>query len=569
MTTFPLPDPGRPDARSATALLVWIGRRQWPLLLGGMVFGVIWMVALAVVPAALGRGIDAGLVTGDMSGLLVWSMAVTGLALVVAGAGAARHWFAVHNWLTATYRAAQIADAAVIDRGSAVTRELPAGEVVAVFANDVIRLGSVFDVAGRLMGAVVSYAVVSLVLVSMSPQIGLVVLVGGPVMLAGLIVIVRPLQRRQAEQREQAGRLTTLGADTVAGLRVLRGIGGENSFLARYCGQSQQVRQAGVRVAGMQAALDSSQILVPGLFAVAVVWWGARLVVAGDLTPGQLVAFYGYATFLAMPLRTVAEAVDRTIRARIAARKILRILAVRPDHADAEEGAADGIDIDGDLVDPLSGAIVAPGRLTAVVSDRPEDSAALAERLGRLGPGPHDVRFGGVRLRDLPLAEVRRRVVVSHADPHLFTGELREVLAPGTSEAALHRALEVVSAQDVLEALPGGLDAEVDERGRSFSGGQRQRLALARALLTGAEVLVLVEPTSAVDAHTEARIARQLAAHRRGRTTVVTTASPLVLDHADHVVLLVDGVVAASGTHRDLLHDPAYRRVVHRGDEEG
>ena len=116
---------------------------------------------------------------------------------------------------------------------------------------------------------------------------------------------------------------------------------------------------------------------------------------------------------------------------------------------------------------------------------------------------------------------------------------LREELDPSGAhdDAALLEALSVASGEDVLEALPAGLDSEVEERGRSFSGGQRQRLALARALLTDAETLVLVEPTSAVDAHTESRIAGRLAQARRGRTTVVMTASPLLLDHADDVAV--------------------------------
>lgn len=118
-----------------------------------------------------------------------------------------------------------------------------------------------------------------------------------------------------------------------------------------------------------------------------------------------------------------------------------------------------------------------------------------------------------------------------------------------------------------MEALPCGLDSDVEERGRSFSGGQRQRLALTRALLTDAETLVLVEPTSSVDAHTEARIASRLAGARAGRTTVVITASPLLLDQADAVILLRDGLAVARGTHRELMAtSTAYRETVIRGE---
>jgi ABC-type multidrug transport system fused ATPase/permease subunit len=167
---------------------------------------------------------------------------------------------------------------------------------------------------------------------------------------------------------------------------------------------------------------------------------------------------------------------------------------------------------------------------------------------------------------------VRRRIVVSEADPVLFAGTLRHELDPwgrASGDAEILRAVSVANAEDVLDALPGRLDAPVEERGRSFSGGQRQRLALARALVSQAEVLVLVEPTSAVDAHTEARVAERLRDARAGRTTVVVTSSPLVLDRADRVVLLRRGRVVADGRHRELLRSSAdYREIVTRGEDD-
>jgi ABC-type multidrug transport system fused ATPase/permease subunit len=212
---------------------------------------------------------------------------------------------------------------------------------------------------------------------------------------------------------------------------------------------------------------------------------------------------------------------------------------------------------------------VAPGELTAVVAGVPEQASAIADRLGRFADGD-GVRLGGVDLRDLPLEVVRRRVLVSEHDPRLFTGRLAGELDP-TGSAPPDRvpaALHTASAGDVLEALPDGLATEVAERGRTFSGGQRQRLVLARALVADPEILVLVEPTSAVDAHTEARIADRLVAARAGRATVVCTTSPLLLDRADKVALVADGRVVAEGTHRELLDtDPRYRAVVTREEE--
>ena len=569
MQQLPYADPGTPDLRSPARLLWWIARGQWRTLLCGICFGVVWMVSQALLPLAVSRGIDEGIISHDTSRLLLWGGVILLLGAIGAGAGAARHRFAVENWLRSSFRSVQLIGYKGADTGEALPRSLPTGEVVATVASDSMRVGGLYDVTARFAGAIVSYVVVAVVLLGTSRPLGLLVLLGVPVLVASLSFILRPLQKRQAAQREESGRLTTLGADTVAGLRVLRGIGGEQTFLRRYEEQSQRVRVVGTRVAGIQASLDAAQVLLPGIFVVLVTWLGARFALDGRITPGELVAFYGYSAFLVIPLRTATEFADRATRAHIGARKIIRVLLVEPDTTDATVPATEPAQ-GRPLTDPVSNVTVAPGRLTAVVSARPEESAALADRLGRFGPLRSPVLLDGVPLADLPLAAVRRRVVVSENDPRLFTGVLREELDPSGvhDDAALLEALSVASGEDILEALPAGLDSEVEERGRSFSGGQRQRLALARALLPDAETLVLVEPTSAVDAHTESRIAGRLAQARRGRTTVVMTASPLLLDHADEVLFLHDGRVAASGTPHDLMTTcRPYRDTVVRGED--
>ncbi|NHA69939.1 ABC transporter transmembrane domain-containing protein [Phycicoccus flavus] len=560
----------RPDDDApahADRLLVWLARRQWRSLLAGACFGIPWMLSVALVPAAVGRAVDDGIVARDSGALLRWTLAVVGLGLVSAAAGNGRHWFAVKNWLVAAFRSGVVADRAVRRAGPALTRQMPAGEVLASFTSDFGRMGHSFDVFARFMGAVVSFVVVAVILLRGSLLLGLVMLVGGPVLVATLAFVMKPLQRRQSAQREEAGKLTALGADTVAGLRVLRGIGGEQSFLTRYRAQSQTVRRAGVHVAGTQATLDSAQVLLPGIFVLVVTAVGARLAVAGEITPGQLVAFYGYTAFLTIPLQTAVEMADKLITTRVAARRVARILGVVPDHPDDAGPTAERL-ADGPLVDPASGVEVQPGLLTALVSARPEETALVAARLGRTLPGRHGVTWAGVPLDDLAVAEVRRRILVSQADPRLFSGPLRDELG-GTDDESRLVAIDVADAGDALSAVDGGLDGEVEERGRSLSGGQRQRLALARALLRDAEVLVLVEPTSAVDAHTEARVAGRLADHRKGRTTVLVTASPLLLEHADVVHLVGDGRVLATGTHRELSRtEPGYRAVVVRGEED-
>ena len=569
MIRLPTTDPGEPDRRSPVRLLLWVGRHQVSTLVAGVLFGIFWMVAQALMPFTIGRAIEDGIVDHDNHALARWTLILLGLGAIQAFAGVMRHRYAVFNWLQASFRLAQVVAHHAARSGPAIRGRLSTGEVVATVSNDAMRAGGAFDITARLAGAVVSYVVVAFILLSSSVALGLLVLLGVPVLVLGLGLVIKPLQARQREQREEVGRLTALGADTAAGLRVLRGIGGEQAFFDRYRARSQEVRLAGVRVALPQSTLDAAQVFVPGLFVVLVTWLGARFALSGRIGPGDLIAFYGYAAFLVIPLRTSAEAVDKVTRALVGARRMLDVLAVereiREPPAPAGEPPA-GVA----LTDTRSGLVVEPGLLTCVVSSQSHEAAAIADRLGRFGGGD-GVVLGEVPIADLPVETVRRRVLVSEADPVLFSGTLRSELDPwgrARGDEEILTAISVANAEDVLDALPSGLDTRVDERGRSFSGGQRQRLVLARALLSRAELLVLVEPTSAVDAHTEARIARRLREARAGRTTVVFTTSPLVLDQADRVVLIERGRVIAQGGHRELLRTRAdYRQTVTRGED--
>ena len=192
-----------------------------------------------------------------------------------------------------------------------------------------------------------------------------------------------------------------------------------------------------------------------------------------------------------------------------------RVLALEPDVVEPVSPAAPPPP-DSELHDARSGLRVRPGLLTAIVSDQPDDSALLADRLGLCAAEQDDeVSLGGVPLTSLRHADVRERIMVSDTGAALFAGRLADRIDE-RGNGDVEKALFTASAEDILEALPEGLDSVVTETGRSFSGGQRQRLVLARALAADPEILVLVEPTSAVDAHTEARIADRLRAHRDG-----------------------------------------------------
>ncbi len=599
----------RPDTRSPTRFLFWLLRVQADVVAAMAVAGLLWFLPGALSPLLLGRAIDVGILRGDMVATVGWAALLTLVILIGAAAGITQHTLAVRGWLIALYGTQMLVTRKTVQLGHVLSRRLPTGEVLSISSSDSNTFGQTIEVVSRGIGSLAAFVLVCALMFTTSPPLGWVVLIAAPLLVGAASPVLRPLNAAQTAERTQTGELTSMATDIVSGLRILRGIGGERTFGNNYAAQSQRVRRLGVATGTWQAVTETISVLLSGMLLVTLVWLGSHEMMSGRLTIGQLISFVGYAVFMVWPLQTFFEFAQKWVQGLVSARKTIALL-----HPEVpfSQGAAD-LSARPRLADAVSGVVVEPGRFVAVVSAVPEDSAALADRLGRylpanqlhdegaetdaeltgraarraqaekdvrraaaaavdaaLGAGEWGVTADGTDYSELQLAALRRTVVVSDTGSQLFAGTLQQAVDPwGThtreqAEAALHAA----AAEDVYAGLPGGWQGRIDELGRGLSGGQRQRVVLARALLLDPEVLVLVEPTSAVDAHTEATIAERLVEQRRGRTTVVMTASPLVLHYADEVVLLVDGCEAARGRHPDLLANPAYRAIVGRGMEE-
>jgi hypothetical protein len=544
--------------------------RQRFLLTLNAFFGIGWMVAQALVWAAVGAAIDQGIARHNVRSLAYWAAIVMGLGLLQAIFGTLRHQLAITNWMNAAFRTGQLIGRHVTRSTTALTDEIPAGDVVNTVMSDAMRVGGAYDALARFLGSIFSWLVVSLILLHTSVQLGLIVMIGVPALMALTVPLMKPLHRAQAGQREAAGRLAAQASDTVIGLRILRGVGGEDVFFANYQRQNDAVRRAGFRIATPSAALDSGQIFLPAILTVTVTFLGAHDVLAHTLRAGQLVSFFGYTTFLTTPLRTAIEYVMAVTRAYVGAGKVQRLLSVSPPTSDSASTLPWPSTVE-ELVDGRSGVRIAAGRMVGVVAAASAELVPIIDRLGRFTRDMEGVTLNGLPLAEFSVRDIRTHVVVSEIEPRLFSGPLRDELTPrGTqSDDALYGALSAASADDLLEQLSDGLSTTVEEQGRSFSGGQRQRLSLARALLTEADVLLLVEPTSAVDTHTERRIAQRLRTYRAGRTTAIVTASPLMLEETDEVFYVEHGHVVAHGTHRALLASSvAYQRTVLRTDDE-
>jgi putative ABC transport system ATP-binding protein len=320
--------------------------------------------------------------------------------------------------------------------------------------------------------------------------------------------------------------------------------------------------------------LAGANVLIGGAFLTIVAYVGSRLALDGTISIGDLIAAVGLTQFLLGPLQRIGWALGLLAQARGSARRVGALLRTPP----AVEGGTtplpsdrpgalriEGLGLTDDPEPAGLSLVAAPGDHVGLVVPEAAEATRLLDVLARRrATGGADVRVEGVPLDGLAVADARRLLLVSDHDADLFDGTLAENLTPDAAPPS-DEVLAASGVDEVLTVLPEGLRAPIGERGSRLSGGQRQRVALARALAADPPVLVLHDPTTAVDAVTEGRIATGIAAVRRGRTTLLVTTSPSLLAACDRVVLVVDGRIVADDDHARLVAEHGtYRDTVLR-----
>ncbi|MFG1801452.1 ABC transporter ATP-binding protein [Micromonospora carbonacea] len=457
------------------------------------------------------------------------------------------------------------------ERGGADADRLP-GALVSIATSDATRVGAVAVAVASGVAAVVGLVFAAVLLLSISLPLGLLVLLGTPPLLLLTRLLGKPLEERSETEQEHGAHASGIAADLVAGLRVVKGLRAESAAVARYRQRSRSALAATVRAARAEAAYQGVVLTLSGTFLALIAVLGGILAVRGEISVGQLISSLGLAQFLVGPMSTFGWVGADLAQGRASARRIAAVLdapvAVAGGGAGPATPARGGLVLHGVQSPPLRGIdlAVAPGEIVGIVATDPAEAAELVRLLGRTrDPAGGSIRLDGVALAALAPAELRTVVLAMEHHTDLFDGTIRAAVSlsgrarPDRVEAAIATA----AADEVARSLPDGLETVLDERARSLSGGQRQRIALARALAGDPPVLVLHDPTTAVDAVTEARIAGRLRAMREGRTTVLVTTSPALLAVTDRVVVVRDGVVRTDGTHRDLVAgDGAYRELV-------
>jgi putative ABC transport system ATP-binding protein len=510
----------------------------------------------ALVPVLIGVVIDRAVSTGDTGELVRW-LAV--LAVVFAGLSTCFR-FALRAAERASERTAhdlrtRLTRRVLDPRGGAAGGRL-SGALVSIATGDAARVGAVCGALPFGIAALAGLLVSAIALLHLSVPLGLLVLLGTPPLLWAAHLAGRPLERRSAVEQERAAHAAGLAADLVAGLRVLKGIGAETAAVDRYRRTSRDSLAATLRAARAQAWNDGGILALTGVFIALVAFVGGRLATAGDLSIGGLVAAVGLALYLLSPLSIFAWVNGVLAQGRASAARVAEVLDAPPAVATGTgavpAAVAGRLRLRGVTHAALRGVDlrVDPGELVGVVATDPAEATALLDLLARdADPESGTVELDGTALSTLDPAAVRTAVLVAAHEADLFEGTLLENVT-ATGAHGVDRAMAAAAADEVARSLPAG--ALIAERGRSLSGGQRQRVALARALAADPPVLVLHDPTTAVDAVTEARIAAALREVRHGRTTIVVTTSPALLAVTDRVVVLDGGTVAAEGSHADL-----------------
>lgn len=542
----------------------------------GSVLGMGHQTGEALVPVLIGLAVERGVVAGDVRGLLMW---LGVLALVYVGLSYSFRFGAragERASVTAAHRLrTQLIGRVLAPEGGAEKGRLP-GELANTATEDAKRVGAVTMALIVGIGATTGLAVGAVVLLRISLPLGLLVLLGTPLLLWLVHLLSKPLERRSETEQERAARASGVAADLVAGLRVLKGIGAEPAAVARYRRTSQESLAATLRAARAEAWQNGVVTILTGAFLALVALVGGRLTARGDIGLGELVSSVALALFLIGPLSEFSWVNAELAQGRASAARIAEVL-------DADRAVPPGPPPGGAVPGRTAGRLrlrglsygplrevdmdITPGETVGVVTTDPADATALLRCLGRRAdPAGGAVELDGTELPALSLAEVRAAVLVAEHDADLFEGTLLDnvTAALGTSTTApVTAAIAASGTDEVVRTLPEGTATAVTARGHSLSGGQRQRVALARALAADAPVLVLHEPTTAVDAVTEAGIAAGIRDVRGDRTTVLVTNSPALLAVTDRVVLIEGGGVTATGTHDRLVHDhAAYRTAV-------
>jgi ATP-binding cassette, subfamily B, bacterial len=549
-----------------------------------------------VIPLLVKAIIDGPIARGNARALLPLGLAATGLGVIQAALSLYRRWVQAsavtdmeRSMRDSLYAHLQRLHAGFHDdwqSGQLLSRATTDLSAIRRFAG----FGTIFFVTN-----VVTFVAVIALLIRLNWWLGLIT---GCVFLPVLVLCTRFERRYRVLSRrsqDQQGDLATYVEEAATGVRVLKALGRRDEASARHAGQAALVQDTQVQKARLRGTFWAGLDLLPNAVIGLILLLGALAVSRGELSLGGLVAFIALALQLVWPIESMGYILATGQEAATAAQRIYEIFDTEPAITDAPASAQPPVAHPASPATPtgrlrfdhvtfrypgtptpvLRGVTLElePGETVALVGPNGAGKSTLLQLVPRLAEvSAGSILLDGTDIRDLPLAALRSTVGCAFEDPTLFSASVRENVSygtPGADEQAVLAALAAAQA-DFVADLPWGLDTRIGEQGMALSGGQRQRVALARAILARPAVLLLDDPLSALDVHTEARVTRALGEVLAECTALVVAHRPSTVMLADRVALLDNGAVVAIGSHQDLLAtEPAYRKLMSGADGPG
>ncbi|MFT4258249.1 ABC transporter transmembrane domain-containing protein [Microbacterium sp.] len=528
-----------PSAPPSALRTVFSGRRPLlPLTIGGF---VVHQIAEALVPVLIGVVIDRAIEPGDGTALLIWLGVLCALFAALLFAWRLGELVAVRMYEEGARDIRRALVTRVLSPAGFVRRRTP-GELLSIASSDADRASAVIWLfgSGAAQLAAVLTAAVSLLLISL--PLGLLVLLSTPVLVVLLHFVTAPLERRTDAEQAATAAASATAADLLTGLRAIAGLRAEDAAVARFAEANRRSLLASRRAVALKATYTVASMAGSTILLAVVAGAAAAEAAAGRVSVGELVAVLGLAQFLHWPVSGLAFIGAELAGVRASAKRVDAVLgeegsssAAEPPNANCEDGPVELVfeDVRTAHAGPFSVRVDAGAHLAVTVAD-PRGAVELQEVLAGLRP----LDAGRILVGGRDLAGAQGVVLAPPHQPAIFAGTLREnvELHRPLTIAALDAAAETAVLDDVLHAAGGDWAYPIGERGLTLSGGQRQRVALARGLARDSAVLVLHDPTSAVDSVTEATIAQRLRAHRAGRTTVILAASPALAQVCDDVL---------------------------------
>lgn len=421
----------------------------------------------------------------------------------------------------------------------------------------------------------------------LNPRLSLVFIAATPVIALALFFIMRSTVPRYKKVQKKVDDLSKVTRENLTGVRVVRAFAKEEEERERFDGEAKELAKAASVVGAISALLNPVSLLIINLAITAVVYFGGDMVNTGDMTQGEVTAFVNYLTQISLALVVTANLVVIFTKASASGARVKEILNTSPSVTDGEgvewgEDGAPRVEFKhvffgyggNDVLQDISFKIY-PSKVVGVIGGTGSGKSTLVNLLPRF----YDVRRGSVlingrNVKDYKLKQLRDRIGYVPQRTVLFSGTIRENMLwgnPGATDEDIMQALRTAQAEEFVAKLPEGLDTQVNQGGKNFSGGQRQRLTIARALVRRPEIVIMDDSASALDFATDLKLRTAIRHDLTDTTTFIVSQRATSVRHADLIIVLDGGVAVGMGRHDELMRTcEVYREIVQsQEDKEG